>query len=416
MGQLNQQTENKLKVLPKQPGVYLFYDKEKNIIYVGKAKVLKNRVNSYFKPSTKLATDKQLMVKEINSLNHLVVDSEEEALVLEAILIKRYLPKYNIDLRDDKSKTYIELDKTSIKIVRQSAIKKRVQGKHFGPYRAAADAQQVIKTINRVFLQPFYGEFQLGLDLQKLKKKILEHEFGQLVKKIKLFLRQDYKKIIAELKAEMDILSEEQKYEQAAKYRDQVYSLEQIKNQSECKKKEKFFRKELDIVKALSKLKESLGLDKIPLRIECYDISNIQGQFAVGSMVVFTNGEIDSDQYRKFKIKTVFQSNDVAMMKEVLSRRFKNKWLKPDLIIVDGGKPQLNSALSVLNLLNKKIQLASLAKREEEIFLPGQKESIMLKRNSSEFFLVQRIRDEAHRFAVSFYRDRHSKQLTKTEK
>lgn len=413
MGQLTA----KLKKLPKSPGVYLFKDKTGEIIYIGKAKLLNNRLRSYFRKNDQLTPAKQNMVQQIYDLQYLVVDSEDEALALESILVRRYLPKYNVDLRDDKSRTYLELQTVPtyhLRVIREKAFKKRIQGRHFGPYINAQAAREVIKTINRIFLQTRYSEYQLGLDLKKFAKQQNQQTLAEVIKKIKIFLRQDYKKIIKLLEVEMQQAAEAKDYELAAKYRDQFLALQQIKNQTESRKKQTLFRKELELVKALSKLKEELFLPKIPQRIECYDISNFQGQYAVGSMVVFSDGEKDTAEYRKFKIKTVFQSNDVAMLREVLLRRFNNRWPKPDLIIVDGGKPQLGSALGVLQQLKKtKLPLVALAKREEEIFIPSVTEPVILEKNSPAYFLVQRIRDEAHRFAISYYRARHRQGLTK---
>ena len=414
MGQL----ADKLKKLPKSPGIYFFKDKPGEIVYIGKAKILFDRVRSYFQKNSELTLAKQQMIGEIADFQYIVVDSEEEALVLESIMVRRYLPKYNVDLRDDKSKIYLELEVSplyNLRVVREKAFKRRVQGRHFGPYANLKAAREVIKMINRIFLQVYYVDYQLGLNLKKFSKQQSAILVNEVIKKIKIFLRQDYKKVIKLFNVEMQQASENKNYELAAKLRDQIFALEQIKEQVEYRKKQTLFRKELEIVKALSKLKEELNLPKIPQRIECYDISNFQGQFAVGSMVVFTDGEKDTDQYRKFKIKTVFQSNDVAMMKEVLSRRFKNKWPKPDLIIVDGGKPQLGAAILVLKILNKtQLAIAALAKREEEIFLLGESSPVVLEKNSPAYFLVQRIRDEAHRFAISYYRERHAKGLTKS--
>ena len=413
--------------IPKSAGVYLFINNKQEVIYIGKAKDLRSRISSYFQKTSQLTPAEENMLNEISHLDYLVVDSEEEALTLESILVRRLMPKYNVDLKDDKSKVYIQITKEDfpgIYVVRERVREKTNLAKSFffGPYSNAKFAKEVLKTVNRIFLQreAFFSyqrkspkDYQLGLNLEKYQVAVSKKEYQATIQKIKSFLKKDYKRLIVILKKEMQLLSGKKEFEKAAKVRNQIFALEDIQKQAELIKKQGLFKKELDVIKALSKLKEVLDLKKLPQRIEAYDISNIQGQFAVGSMIVFTNGEPDTDQYRKFKIRTVMGANDVAMMKEVLIRRFKNRWPKPDLILVDGGKPQLNVAVKVLEILNKKIPIAALAKREEELFLPDKKTSIKLSKNSSALYLIQRLRDEAHRFAISYYRSRHIKEMKK---
>jgi len=418
--------QEKLKKLPKDPGVYIYRNDKKRIIYVGKAINLKNRVTSYFRGDHDPKTVE--LVKNIVDLEWIVAGSEIEALLLEAELIKRYKPHYNIDWKDDKNYCYIKITKEDyprIYVVRQVVDDK---ADYLGPYIDATAVRTSLKVLRRAF--PFCTcslspdatclYYHLNLCHGHGQKYISKADYAANIRGLVNFLGGKREEVLRDFKSKMKLYSKEKKYELAAEMRDRISALVKMRFQHVIEDK-----RELRLDKALTGLKDALKLPDLPHRIECYDISNIFGRAAVGSMVVFEDGVPDRNDYRRFEIKTVKRIDDFAMHQEVAKRRFakitnrdsndKSFASVPELVIIDGGKGQLSSVLEVVKPLGLATKFVGLAKRLEELVLmnpDGSFEIVNLEINSEAYFLVQRIRDEAHRFAITYHRNLRSKDLT----
>lgn len=399
--------------LPDIPGVYLFYDKDQKILYIGKSNSLKKRVSSYFtnkNPGPKTS----LLVKKIASISFIKVFSELEALLLEAHLIKKNQPFFNSIAKDDKSPLYIKISNMIIPQVTVTHRQKPQEGVFLaGPFPSARVTHDVLRAIRKIF--PFCHHknpggpclfVQLGLCPYPYESQTAREEYRKTINKIKRLLDGHAKTLVSGLKREMLNFSKLQKFEEADQIKAQIEKIEYVTTTYHAPKD--FLERPTlvdDIAVAkLHELKKVLRLDKMPKRIECYDISNIYGKDATGSMVVFENGRSAKHLYRRFKIKLSAKPNDYLMLKEVLSRRFKNNWPLPDLIIIDGGKGQLVSAQLVTSQYKIPAKVISIAKRLEEIFTLGQKEPIVLGKENQARLLVQEIRDEAHRFAIGYHR------------
>lgn len=548
--------KEKLKTLPSRPGCYLFKDKNGKILYVGKAGVLRNRVRSYFQ-SGPLEPKVNALVRRIADLEYIITDSEVEALILENNLIKKHRPRYNVNLKDDKSYPYIRITNEDFP---QVFITRKVirDGSHyFGPYTDVKNVRYTLRTLQQIFtirsckynLSPEVirkGKVQLCLDYyihkckgpcQALQSK---EEYNREIERIHRFLKGKTDDLVKEIRNEMNLCSEKMEFEEAARYRDKMNTLENYRNaqkivyndsidrdilavakedddacaalfkvreskitgrihyymanvewqtlseiigsfieqyyfksdeipqeifiqekivnekpveswlterlgkkvnilvpqQGEKKKlvdlaqkNAKYLIEELKLQKLKSKdyvphavkaLQRDLHLSKEPRRIECFDISNIQGTDPVASMVCFVDGKPKKSEYRRFKIQTKDTPDDFAMMREVIKRRYSRilneKKSLPDLIMIDGGKGQLSSALGILNELKIKDQaIIGLAKRLEEVFFPGVSDAQMLPHTSSSLKLMQQVRDEAHRFAITFHRERRKKRTITSE-
>ncbi|MBE7073605.1 MAG: excinuclease ABC subunit UvrC [Clostridiales bacterium] len=546
---MNDKIRDKLSSLTTKPGVYIMRDKDGIVIYVGKAKNLKNRVSQYFRNSPK-PSKVQAMVDNIDSFDYFITISEMDALALESNLIKKHQPFYNILLKDGKQFPYIKINlKESFpkfEIVRKV---KKDGSKYFGPYFAGLDAREILKTINTAFKIRTCSlkitenstakreclNYSLGLCYAPCTKKISREDYLTEINKAITFLNGNDDEIEKILQAKMDKACENENYESAIIFRERLKMINKLKQRivanlpkdvskdvfayitnglngvitnmvirggkilgvmsypisdGEIEEDQtlfnfisqyyqnmiipneivvshnidsellcEFFDKKINIISnphlankkllemaqenakeylekhiekdqikynntigAIKSLKQQLNLPKIPIRMECYDISNISGTNKVCSMVVFKNGEPSKKDYRKFKIKTVKGSNDFASLKEALNRRLnrlregKLESFKemPDLIIIDGGKGQLSSTYEILKEsgYEQAIPMISLAKRIEEVFVPENSQAILLKPNSAELKLLQRIRDEAHRFAITYHRNIRTKKQT----
>lgn len=408
--------------LPEEPGIYKYFDKNGVILYVGKAKNLKKRVSSYF-TNKDLGTKTQMLVDQIENIDFILVNSEFESLILEANQIKKYNPKYNMRLTDGKSylriKITIKDDAPKVLLARDENFKNSL---YFGPFPNSSDVKLVLKLIRKIF--PFQSVqnhpkryclyFHLGLCPCPPMFKTEEDfkEYKRNIKRIIKFLEGDTKNVLKDLESERNNFSANENFEKAEIIQKKInaitYITEDFSNPYEYEINPNF-RSDLRN-KELSELQKILienGVEVENLeRIECYDISNISGKFAVGSMVVLTDGEIDKSQYRRFQIKRPPKvvPNDFAMMKEVLSRRLNHKeWKKPSLIIVDGGKGQISSAQKAIFEANEDIPLIGIAKREE-LLITTDFRVIKLSHKSGALTLVRRIRDEAHRFAITYHR------------
>ncbi len=538
------EVQEKLKLLPDDPGVYIMLDSDKNVIYVGKARNLKNRVRQYFHSSVK--TEKvAAMVANIADFYYVITRSEIDALALENNLIKKYKPKYNILLKDDKTYPYIRVN-VSEKYPSFSVSRKLKKGsKYFGPYMGGVRVKDVLEIVNMAF-----GVRTCAVSIgEKPKKPCLnyhirrclapcahmcsEEEYGERVRQAMRFLDGEEGNVETLLTEKMHAYAEAEEFELAldcknkldmlgkialkritainrdmnadvvayvsnniyaainiliirrgimqgastfpvenasddaeavSSFLTQYYANHQIPDEivaqefAENKLLEDFFRdryskpvsvtlpkqgirrrlvemaennareyleKSLDKIRhkedmtinACKRLQELLGLSRYPRRMECYDISNISGTDKVGSMVVFVDGEADRSSYRRFRIRTVEGANDFASLQEVLRRRLaklgseeEERFPRPDLVIIDGGKGQLSAVREIFEEAGiADIDLISLAKREEEIFTLSSEGSVLLSKRDYSLQMLQRIRDEAHRFAITYFRNIHSK-------
>ena len=553
--------KERLDSLPTKPGVYLMQDLAGKVIYVGKAVNLRSRVRSYFQASSGQTRKVRRLVENVDDFEFIVTDSELEALILECNLIKKYRPRYNVRLKDDKRYPYIKItlqeDYPRIYTVR------RMQddgARYFGPYTSSKAVHQTMELLRKLFpyltcKREITGQderpclyYHIGRCAGPCIGAVSKEEYRTLIRGVILFLEGRQEQIIANLRQEMQEAAKEWQYERAAALRDQIDALETViekqkvvfaagndqdviafarddgqacvqtffirggkligreyfvltgtheeeadeimtsfvkqfydqaayvppkillqHNIDEAMVIEGWLRQKRGTkvsirvprrgkgrelvqmvaenatetlaqlraewaaeqarqVTALDDLQEHLDLEQAPTRIECYDISNIQGTSATGSMVVFVKGVPRKSDYRRFRIKSVDGADDYAMMQEVLRRRFKRAAKKqaqgedvqeawgilPDLLIVDGGKGQLNAAREVMAALGvDHIPTIGLAKQREEVFVPGRAKPILLPRDSEGLYLLQRVRDEAHRFAITYHRSlRQRKGLT----
>jgi len=399
--------------LPHKSGIYQFKSSQGHILYVGKAIDLYSRVASYFAKQKQshglyfnrnVDTKTQALVSEISSVETIIVESELEALILEANLIKKNHPPFNIRLMDDKDFLYIGLTREDFPRVVTIRLKDLpIMKKYWGPFPSSSTVRNTLKLLRRVFPWCSGGKkacfyYHLGLCPGSCVGLLSKREYQQIVNRFSKFLDGKIDKLIEELSKEMMRLAETQQFEQAAKLKkiiDGINYLTQPNRVQAYLENPNFLEEETSL--ALQQLQKDLNLGKIPERIEGYDISNIQGTHAVGSMVVLTEGGIDKSQYRRFKIKIAGKPNDVGMMREMINRRLKHpEWPLPDLIIIDGGRAQARA-------VKLEIPVFGLAKRMEWLY-PSAGEVIKLPKKSSSLRLLQKLRDESHRFAISYHR------------
>jgi excinuclease ABC subunit C len=549
--------EEKLSNLPRKPGIYIFRNTEKKVLYVGKAKILRNRVRSYFQKSRPHDPLMHIMLSKIADVEIIVTDSDIEALILEANLIKKHKPRYNIKLKDDKSFPFIRITNEDFPQVFPTRTVIRDGSHYFGPYTNVKEMRAALRTLKRLFTirsckynltaeVVAQKKVQLCLDyyIKKCKGPCQglqsREDYAQTIEKVKKFLHGKTDEIMSELQAEMRQFADSEEFEEAAHIRDKIETLENYRHAQKmvlpdlidrdvfavahedddacavifkiregkiigrvhyymkhvlhknvayileyfinqyysssdeipleiilpqdleqasvierwlssrvqhfvklvvpkvgdkkkltemCLKNARYLLEELKLQRmkardsvpyAIQSLHRDLHLKFPPLRIECFDISNIQGTDPVASMVTFINGKPKKSEYRRFKINVKETPDDFAMMREAVHRRYKRvlaeKSQLPDLILIDGGKGQLSSALMVLHELGLQDQpVIGLAKRLEEIFFPGNPDPQTLPKFSSGLRLLQQIRDEAHRFAVTFHRQRRSKRTLQSD-
>ena len=408
---MNDSLKQKLKKLPSAPGVYFHKNSAGEIIYVGKAAVLKNRVRQYFQKNQK-DVKTEALVREIADTDWIVVDTEIDALFLESEMIKRYMPKWNILLRDDKTVSYVRItmneDVPYISFTRNPVDDKAT---YIGPFYGKSAIEKAVRSLRRIFpyyTKPYTGHKTLDTDLGLTPgieiEKSTPKDYKRNLRKLIRYLEGDREKLLKDLEKTMRAESDKGNYELAAEARDQLAGLRELK------KKILFSDKEfLDISsdQALKQLQEMLGLDEPPRRIEGYDISHQAGKNTVGSMVVFLNGASARSEYRKFKIRTS-TNDDLKSMQEVLSRRLKHQeWDFPNLIILDGGNTQVKAILPLVEPYN--IPLIGRNKSGDhsrnaktKLITPDLK-SIELSNNSHVARLIARIDEEAHRFAITYH-------------
>ncbi len=518
----------KLKTVTTQPGCYIYKDAGGNILYIGKAKNLKKRVSSYFqKEHSDLKT--RALVPQISDFEVIVTDTEVEALLLEARLIRRHQPKFNMELKSTIRYAYIKI--TNEAFPRLETVREVKKGEEvYGPYTSGAARQQLIRLANYLFrlrsskkkpirMGKSSDVYQIRCSTVPWNREVTEEEYAQDIERARFLLKGEVKELRVQLANEMQQYSKEKKFELAKLRRDQIDALDRSQEQQKVQltkaydqdvinfiegedvavqvfqitkgvitgRKEFHFSLEtfdlsdfvqqyyfdavipqevivpfeledsdaleqylsrlserkvtlvvpqrgtkkqlLELVKknivvsvtagdsGLFELQEKLSLPTLPAHIECFDISNLGNEFIVGSMVHFANGKPDKNNYRRFKIKWQRGQSDFDAMREVVFRRYyritKERSALPDLIMVDGGKPQLTAARQALKELGVQTPLVALAKKEEELFLPKRTYSIRLSKRSDALKLVQRIRDEAHRFAITYNRFLRTKNISK---
>lgn len=394
--------------LPTSSGVYLFKDAAGVVIYVGKAVNIRKRVESYFRKNTgSLKTD--FLVSKIDHIDTIQTDSEAEALILEASLIKQYLPKYNVELKDGKTYPFIQITKEEyplVKLVRQNTRKyKDGPSEFWGPYVNPGLVREALNIIRRIFpfrtCDPFADKLCLYYDIGHCQGpcegKISKQDYQRNIRHVKMILDGRKDDLYRHLRQEMEETSRRQDFEAAARLRDQIRAIGALYSGTG----------DVNYFKEAEQLQRAIGLERPPVRIECFDISNIMGQQSVGSMVSFLNGKPDKNNYRRFRIKTVQGIDDFRMIAEIVRRRYsrlqKERLGFPDLVVIDGGKGQLGAALEELKNLNLPLPIIALAKQEEEIFIPGKRNSLKLSHDSLGLKLLMRVRDEAHRFGLKYH-------------
>jgi excinuclease ABC subunit C len=407
--------------LPQKPGVYLLLDNSGEVLYVGKAKQLKNRVSSYFANPSQLLGKTRALVSQVKKIKVIIVESELESLLLEANLIKKYAPKYNVRLTDGKAYPLIRITlKDTFPAVVTARRPEDAMSLYFGPYPNAKAMHTVLRILRRIF--PFqstinhspkvclYHHLNLCPCINALPTEENKKTYKKNLHYIIDFLEGKTKKVISDLEKERGNASENENFEQAAILQKQIDAIFLITSpvhspfEYETNPNLRSDVREQEMKSLQEILMQNNVHISFPLRIECYDNSNIQGTNPTSSMVVLTNGEIDKSQYRKFKIKTVKGPNDFASMQEVLQRRIKHtEWPFPQLFVVDGGKGQISAAKEVLAKNGITIPLIGLAKREETLITSDFRE-IHLPKHAKALQLIMRIRDEAHRFAITYHR------------
>jgi len=415
-----------IRRLPTTPGVYLMKDAVGRVIYVGKAVNLRSRVGSYFNSAAAEDIRTANLVPEIRDVDFIETESEVDALLLEARLIKDVQPRFNQELKDDKTFPYLEIrireDFPRVEFTR----KPRPRGtKLYGPFTNAKKLRGAIGVLQKVFrfrtcsLDIADGDerwrwFRPCL-LHSIKQctapcnlRISREEYRRGIRRLLLFLDGKKVRLLREMKKEMEQASQELKFEKAARIRDEIKSLG---NLDLCGKLDENVQPEvfyIDPKKGIAGLKKIFDLPQLPRRIEGVDIAHLQGGETVASLVQFIDGLPFKHGYKRYKIRTVQGVDDFAAIREVVSRRFlrlaKEGESLPDILLIDGGKGQLSAAVAALEAIGSKPPLVlSLAKREEEIFLPGESESRRLSKHSYALRLLQYVRDEAHRFAQHYH-------------
>jgi excinuclease ABC subunit C len=417
----------KIKQLPDRPGVYLYKDKTGEIIYVGKATSLRRRVASYFMRAGDIKTEK--LVADIFDLETRETPTAIEALILESELIKKYKPKYNIKEKDDKSFIYVGITKEEFPkpiLIRghEFASAKSKLLAFFGPFTSSGSLREALKILRGIFpwsecTSPPVGGKTRPCFYYGIKKcpgvcvgKISRADYMKNIRSLILFFEGKRAQVVSGIKKEMALAAKSQDFEKAADLRNRLYSLEHIRDIALIKKDDY----EISVENPSVAKGVNGGFYNAMGRIEGYDISNISGTSAVGSMVVFSGGESEKSEYKKFKIRTVNGANDVGMMAEVLTRRFGNDWPHPDILFVDGGLGQVNVALRILKKFNLKIPVVGIAKglsRKNDRFVFDVRDEELRRAVENFGDLFKRVRDEAHRFAIGYHRKLRGGMLTK---
>jgi excinuclease ABC subunit C len=405
------QVKAAVKEFPDSPGVYIMRSAEKEIIYIGKATSLKKRVGSYFNRTLNPKT--RSLVRDIRSIEYRTTDNAMEALILESNLIGYYQPYYNIKLKDDKYFVNIIItdEKFPRVLIIRASEEQAVKAKYvYGPYVSKRDASRVVNFLIKTFCRgtsgrgnglpggDLYCEYYMKGYNSGRVEGVDSKQYRKVIGYIRCFLEGEKGHIIRKMEKEMKKAAKTEDYEEAARLRDQLFALKHIRDTAFLNKDDLFLEE------------QTVDFQ----RIEGYDISNISGEDAVGSMVVFRHGKPDKDEYRKFKIRTVKGANDIAMMTEVLTRRFGNNhdWPLPQVIVMDGGLTQTNAAKLVLKKFDLRIPIVGIAKgpdrKGEKLFQSGPRGFIF-----PDVELIKKVRDESHRFAITYHRHLRSARIKK---
>ncbi len=405
----------KVKRLPQSPGVYIMKLKGGRILYVGKASSLRKRVSSYFSKTGDLKTDS--LLKNVSDIDYIECESSEQALILEAALIKEKKPRYNISLRDNKSYPYIEITKEKFPRIFISRPKAKNKNILFGPYPQAKTLESALTLIRRVF--PYRScrrmpkeaclFFHLKLCPAPCAGKVSMSAYRSTIQSICRILKGQRRELAKELTAKMKKSAAAKKFEWAASLRDKLLAIDSLyKGKPQAHE--------------IIALKEILNLPKLPLLIEAIDISSLGRSDCVGSVVIFRDGVPDKNSYRRFQIRTARERDDYDMIAEVIRRRYsrlkKENSPLPDLIIVDGGKGHLLRAYKELETLRVSVPLIGIAKKNEEVWTVSEKNPLTIPRSNPGLHLIQRARDEAHRFAHAYglvLRKRRTVTITKNK-
>lgn len=378
-------------------------DRNGRVIYIGKAKSLKKRLRSYL--TRELSSKTIVLMSNVYDIEYRLTPTESLALLLEASLVRQYKPKYNVSLRDDKSFPMVKITNEEFPAICITRKREQDGAHYFGPYTNAGLLREALKIIRKNF--PFRSckqlpkeeclYYRLGLSPGPCVGKINKKEYAKTIKNISLILEGKTGALIKKLFREMNLRAKTEEFEEAAKIRDQINALSAI-GQSQTGFPSQF---------ELEDLKNLLKLTKLPERIEAFDISDIYGKEATGSMVSFYRGMPDKNNYRRFRIKTVEKIDDYKMLSEVVGRRYfrliEEKLPLPDLILIDGGRSHLLTAQKELQALGIEIPLVSIAKEQENIYTKDKVRPIKLSSDTLALNLIRRIRNEAHRFAVSYH-------------
>ena len=410
----------KVKALPKSPGVYLMKNARGGLLYIGKAKSLRVRVGSYF--LKKNIRDKTtVMIQQVRDIDHIQTPSEIEALLLEAQLINQYQPPYNIRLRDDKSFPYIEVTKEKYPQVRISRKMTGKGAKYYGPYTDARLLREALRMIHEIFplrkCKTLCKEICLYNHIgQCLAPQLIDENretYEKTVQNVCSFLEGKKEGVIEWLSAKMNDAAKNRRFEDAQMYKNQMNALKHL----ESGKMQVSYLKKVQLKASLA-LKKILKLKRVTERIVCFDVSNIAGTNAVASRVSFYRELPEKMAYRRYKIHNVFQINDYAMIQEALGRMCRGimdgtEVFIPDLIVIDGGLGHLHAAEKTLAKEHMTTTpIISIAKRFESIYIAGSKHPLVLPRQSAALHLIQKVRDEAHRFAISYHRKLRGEQLS----
>ena len=407
----------KLKELPKEPGVYFHKNRDGEVIYVGKAAILRNRVRQYFQSPERKDAKTRALVSEIDDTDWIVVDTEMDALFLESEMIKRYMPKWNILLRDDKSVSYVRIDmKSEVPYVSMTRNPDDDGAEYFGPYYGKVAITRALRILRRIFPyydKPYNGRKTLntdlgltpGIEVGKTTARDYKHSLRHMIS----YLKGNRKKLVRDIEKLMYEAAEKGDYERAAEYRNQFFGLKGLGTKIVFSDKELL---DISSDKALEELQDILKMDKPPVRIEGYDISHQSGKNVTGSMVCFINGAADRTKYRRFKLRKQ-QNNDPESMREVITRRLNhlNDWGMPDLIILDGSVGQISAVREIVT--KAKIPIIGRDKSGDHsknarvrIVIPEGDEDyrmVELAKDGHIAKLIARIDEESHRFAIQYH-------------
>lgn len=417
----------KVKQFPLGPGVYIMKDEQGRVIYVGKAKNLRNRASHYFTRTAAVDHRTADLVKLIADIDCLEADSEVDALLLEARLVKDVQPRFNVELKDDKTFPYLQIrmreDFPRVEFTRSP---RRRGVKLYGPFTSAKALRRAVQVLQRIF-QFRTCSLDIHADdsrwrwfrpclLHNIRQctapcnlRVTKEEYRKQIRSLRLVLEGKKARLIREMEKEMQEASTALLFEKAARLRDDIAALQKLGQRGEVDRDVQPEVFPIDPRKGLKGLRKVLGLSAVPRTIEGVDIAHLGGDDTVASLVSFIDGLPFKPGYRRYRIKSVAGVDDFASIREVVTRRFRRKLHEdegfPDILLIDGGKGQLNAAREAFGILGVEPPcLISLAKREEEVYRPGDAEPLRLSRHAAGLRLLQYVRDEAHRFAQHYHK------------